>query len=121
MRGLGHEASAHQLPSQTARQLPDLSTVIWVDSSSTGYPCLFGAHPKRRTCDTPFSLSANALRNSMDTAAGSFLNVLCIKAEEAGCQVIFAPQGQASFVSFRAAASEKRVSPSAASLQLWAS
>src|SRR5215470_14747558 len=33
-----------QLPSQTARQLPDLSTIIWVDSSSTGYPCLFGAH-----------------------------------------------------------------------------
>jgi hypothetical protein len=31
-----------QLPSQTARQLPDLSTIIWVDSSSTGYPCLFG-------------------------------------------------------------------------------
>src|SRR5215831_10151264 len=28
-------------PSQTARQLPDLSTIIWVDSSSTGYPCLF--------------------------------------------------------------------------------
>src|SRR5215470_5944809 len=33
-----------QLPSQTARQLPDLSTIIWVDSSSTGYPCLSGAH-----------------------------------------------------------------------------
>src|SRR5215467_10600107 len=33
-----------QLPGQTARQLPDLSTIIWVDSSSTGYPCLFGAH-----------------------------------------------------------------------------
>src|SRR5215813_5651430 len=33
-----------QLPSQTARQLPDLSTIIWMDSSSIGYPCLFGAH-----------------------------------------------------------------------------
>ena len=33
-----------QLPSQTARHLPDLSTIIWVDSSSIGYPCLFGAH-----------------------------------------------------------------------------
>jgi hypothetical protein len=33
-----------ELPSQTARQLPDLSTIIWVDSSSIGYPCLFGAH-----------------------------------------------------------------------------
>src|SRR5215470_9732960 len=31
-----------QLPSQTARQLPDLSTIIWVDSSSIGYPCLSG-------------------------------------------------------------------------------
>src|SRR5215831_14805245 len=30
-----------QLPSQTARQLPDLSTIIWMDSSSIGYPCLF--------------------------------------------------------------------------------
>jgi hypothetical protein len=27
---------------QTALQLPDLSATIWVDSSSTGYPCLFG-------------------------------------------------------------------------------
>jgi hypothetical protein len=42
--GLCHEASIRQLPRQTARQLPDLSTIIWVDSSSTGYPCLFGAH-----------------------------------------------------------------------------
>jgi hypothetical protein len=33
-----------QLPNRTARQLPDLSTPIWVDSSSTGHPCLCGAH-----------------------------------------------------------------------------
>jgi hypothetical protein len=33
-----------QLPNQTARQLPDLSTPIWVAPSSTGHPCLFGAH-----------------------------------------------------------------------------
>jgi hypothetical protein len=33
-----------QLPNQAARQLPDLSTAIWVDSSSTGHPCLCGAH-----------------------------------------------------------------------------
>ena len=31
-----------QLPDQVARQLPDLSTTIWVDSASTGYPCLSG-------------------------------------------------------------------------------
>jgi hypothetical protein len=39
-----------QLPNRTARQLPDLSTTIWVDSSSTGYPCLFGAHSEIRDC-----------------------------------------------------------------------
>src|SRR6516162_4362108 len=37
-----------QLPNQTARQLPDLSTTIWVDSASTGYPCLCGAHSEIR-------------------------------------------------------------------------
>src|ERR1700730_631608 len=37
-----------QLPSRTARQLPDLSTTIWVDSASTGYPCLLGAHSEIR-------------------------------------------------------------------------
>ena len=31
-----------QLPGKAARQLPDLSTTIWVDSASTGYPCLSG-------------------------------------------------------------------------------
>ena len=31
-----------RLPNQVARQLPDLSTTIWMDSSSTGYPCLSG-------------------------------------------------------------------------------
>jgi hypothetical protein len=33
-----------QLPSHPARQLPDLSTTIWVDSSSTGDTRPFGAH-----------------------------------------------------------------------------
>ena len=28
-----------QLPKHAARQLPDQSTTIWVDSASTGYPC----------------------------------------------------------------------------------
>ena len=37
-----------KLPNQTARQLPDLSTTIWVDSASTGYPCLCGAHSEIR-------------------------------------------------------------------------
>ena len=31
-----------QLPNRIARQLPDLSTPIWVDPSSTGHPCLRG-------------------------------------------------------------------------------
>jgi len=33
-----------QLPNHPARQLPDLSTTIWVDSSSTGDTRPFGAH-----------------------------------------------------------------------------
>jgi hypothetical protein len=33
-----------RLPDHPARQLPDLSTIIWVDSSSTGDTRLFGAH-----------------------------------------------------------------------------
>jgi hypothetical protein len=39
-----------QSPNQTARQLPDLSTTIWVDSASTGDPCLCGAHSVIRGC-----------------------------------------------------------------------
>jgi hypothetical protein len=31
-----------QLPNRAARQLPDLSTPIWVEPSSTGHPCLRG-------------------------------------------------------------------------------
>jgi hypothetical protein len=37
-----------QLPSHPARQLPDLSTTIWVDSSSTGDTRPFGAHSDMR-------------------------------------------------------------------------
>src|SRR4029079_2351397 len=37
-----------QLPSHPARQLPDLSTTIWVDSSSTGDTRPFGAHSEMR-------------------------------------------------------------------------
>jgi hypothetical protein len=33
-----------QLPARAARQLPDRSTPIWVDSASTCYPCPRGAH-----------------------------------------------------------------------------
>jgi len=46
-----------QLPSQTARQLPDLSTIIRVESSSTGVsrlrgalPCMDGARVARGIC-----------------------------------------------------------------------
>ncbi len=51
-----------QSSSQTARQLLALSTIIGVDFSSTGYPCLFGAHciiPVRE--DGPGSGSATVL------------------------------------------------------------
>src|ERR1700693_1550341 len=34
-----------RLPSRTARQLPDQSTTLWVESSSTGDPRLRGALP----------------------------------------------------------------------------
>ena len=37
-----------QLPNHPARQLPDLSTTIWVDSSSTGDTRPFGAHSDMR-------------------------------------------------------------------------
>jgi hypothetical protein len=50
--GIGSHADAHtgfgarpgQSPSQSARQLPDPSTIIWVDCSSTGYPSGYAAH-----------------------------------------------------------------------------
>jgi hypothetical protein len=37
-----------RLPNRTARQLPDQSTTLWVESSSTSDPRLRGALP---TCD----------------------------------------------------------------------
>jgi hypothetical protein len=42
-----------QLPSHPARQLPDLSTTIWVDSSSTGDTRPFGAHSDMRDGHQP--------------------------------------------------------------------
>src|SRR6266446_10867500 len=42
--GLCHEASIRPVTQPNRSSVPDLSTIIWVDSSSTGYPCLFGAH-----------------------------------------------------------------------------
>ena len=42
---LCHEAPACRLPGRAARQLPDQSTTLWVDSSSTDDPRLRGALP----------------------------------------------------------------------------
>jgi L-alanine-DL-glutamate epimerase-like enolase superfamily enzyme len=42
-----------QLPGRAARQLPDQSTTLWVDSSSTGDSRLRGARPQ--TDIDPFS------------------------------------------------------------------
>src|SRR5258708_4122759 len=39
-----------QLPGQTARQLPDLSTIFLVESSSTGVSRLRGALPRADSC-----------------------------------------------------------------------
>src|ERR1700679_197863 len=45
-----------RLPGRTARQLPDLSTTLWVESSSTSDPRLRGALPTR---DMREALAAN--------------------------------------------------------------
>src|ERR1700723_608848 len=39
-----------RLPGRTARQLPDQSTTLWVESSSTGDPRLRGALPRSDSC-----------------------------------------------------------------------
>jgi hypothetical protein len=57
-----------QLPSQTARQLPDLSTITWMDSSSIGYPCLFGAHQLSEVLRTKCCFWA-AVRTRTEAAA----------------------------------------------------
>jgi hypothetical protein len=41
-----------RLPSQAARQLPDLSTILRVESSSTGVSRLRGALPETDPCST---------------------------------------------------------------------
>src|SRR6202050_430162 len=43
------------LPGRTARQLPDQSTTLWVESSSTSDPRLRGALPKRDSCTAQIS------------------------------------------------------------------
>jgi hypothetical protein len=51
-----------RLPGRTARQLPDQSTILWVESSSTGDSRLRGARPKRadKTCPRRHRLSPKA-------------------------------------------------------------
>ena len=51
-----------RLPGRTARQLPDQSTILWVESSSTGDLRLRGARPKRadKTCPRRHQLSPKA-------------------------------------------------------------
>src|SRR6202166_4869866 len=44
-----------RLPGRTARQLPDQSTTLWVESSSTSDPRLRGALPKRDSCTAQIS------------------------------------------------------------------
>src|SRR5216684_875412 len=46
-----------RLPSRAARQLPDQSTTLWVDSPSTGDPRLRGALPK--TDFRPFAITGD--------------------------------------------------------------
>src|SRR6266536_3584552 len=58
-----HEAS---VPGRAARQLPDQSTTLWVESSSTGDPRLRGALPEADVVDLReprfFACSAAARR-----------------------------------------------------------
>ena len=46
--GLCHEASVRPVTQQDRSSATRLSTTVWVDSSSTGHPCLFGAHSEIR-------------------------------------------------------------------------
>src|SRR5215471_20989242 len=57
--GLCHEASTGQLPIRVARQLPDLSTTIWVEPSSTGKTRHRGARESWANMDNP-SISIRA-------------------------------------------------------------
>jgi hypothetical protein len=43
----GSDRGPNALPDRTARQLPDQSTTLWVESSSTSDPRLRGALPRR--------------------------------------------------------------------------
>jgi hypothetical protein len=64
--GLRHEASARQLPNRAARQLPDQSTSIWAESSSTGDTRLSGHTAKSgaflRPSQSRISLRSSGLR-----------------------------------------------------------
>src|SRR6202051_1771072 len=52
-----------RLPGRTARQLPDLSTTLWVESSSTSDPRLRGALPGRdsRTAASEIAIRSDAM------------------------------------------------------------
>ena len=61
--GLCHEASIRPVTQPNRSSVPDLSTIIWVNSSSTGYPCLFGAH--KLSGDKPPSTPGKAPRANL--------------------------------------------------------
>src|ERR1700726_1918723 len=51
-----------RLPGRTARQLPDQSTTLWVESSSTSDPCLRGALPTGDIARRPRSTGTERVR-----------------------------------------------------------
>jgi len=50
-----------RLPGRTARQLPDQSTTLWVESSSTSDPRLRGALPQADSCTAANGLAIQTL------------------------------------------------------------
>ena len=63
-----------RLPDQAARQLPDLSTSIRVDPSSTGDPRLRGARPFR---DTRLTWLAMLIRSASTSSGHVLRGMLC--------------------------------------------
>jgi hypothetical protein len=60
----------HQLPGETARQLPDLSTIIRVEPSSTGDSRLQGALPATDSCAAARTVSFDHLVGAPASMAG---------------------------------------------------
>src|SRR5450759_4212114 len=61
-----------RLPDRTAHQLPDQSTTLWVESSSTSDPRLRGALPTTDSCQQQRSSPVDNLLTEREKACGKF-------------------------------------------------